>query len=146
MLSSACHPELTSHPPNLLHQPRQRPMQLAPGGVGWAVNERQSEALIRAREALQRVQASIAGGQQQMGGGAGPWAAGAGSLVAPVHGSRESAAGCHGCLRSRGACCACAPAEMGSQSRHVCVLLLQTSCPWISGRLTCGPRCWRWVK
>ncbi len=38
------------------------PPQLAPGGVGWAVNERQSEALIRAGEALQRVQASIAGG------------------------------------------------------------------------------------
>ncbi|KAL4457553.1 hypothetical protein ABPG75_012418 [Micractinium tetrahymenae] len=34
--------------------------QLASGGVGWAVNERQAEALIRAQEALQRVQASIA--------------------------------------------------------------------------------------
>lgn len=34
--------------------------QLASGGVGWAVNERQAEALIRAQEALLRVQASIA--------------------------------------------------------------------------------------
>ncbi|KAL4440664.1 hypothetical protein ABPG77_000373 [Micractinium sp. CCAP 211/92] len=33
--------------------------QLASGGVGWAVNERQAEALIRAQEALVRVQASI---------------------------------------------------------------------------------------
>ncbi|KAI3436570.1 hypothetical protein D9Q98_005986 [Chlorella vulgaris] len=33
--------------------------QLAPGGVSWAVNERQGEALIRAKEALQRVQSSI---------------------------------------------------------------------------------------
>lgn len=44
------------------HNPRQPTPQLAPGGVGWAVNVRQSEALIRAGEALQRVQASIAGG------------------------------------------------------------------------------------
>ncbi|EFN58878.1 hypothetical protein CHLNCDRAFT_19706, partial [Chlorella variabilis] len=34
--------------------------QLAPGGISWAVNERQGEALIRASEALQRVQGSIA--------------------------------------------------------------------------------------
>ncbi|KAL4857908.1 tRNA modification GTPase MnmE [Chlorella vulgaris] len=32
---------------------------LAPGGVSWAVNERQGEALIRAKEALERVQSSI---------------------------------------------------------------------------------------
>jgi hypothetical protein len=35
--------------------------QLAPGGVSWAVNERQAEALIRAGEALERAQGSIEG-------------------------------------------------------------------------------------
>jgi tRNA modification GTPase len=35
--------------------------QLAGGGVSWAVNERQAEALIRAHEALMAVADSIAG-------------------------------------------------------------------------------------
>jgi tRNA modification GTPase len=33
--------------------------ELAPGGVGWAVNERQAEALTRAAQALERVEATI---------------------------------------------------------------------------------------
>lgn len=36
--------------------------ELASGGVGWAVNERQAEALIRAQESLVRAQSSITGG------------------------------------------------------------------------------------
>lgn len=36
--------------------------QLAPGGVAWAVNERQAEALIRADEALLRVRGSVRDG------------------------------------------------------------------------------------
>lgn len=35
--------------------------ELAPGGVAWAVNERQAEALLRARDALARVLASVSG-------------------------------------------------------------------------------------
>jgi len=35
--------------------------ELAPGGVAWAVNERQAEALTRASEALNRVESSVAG-------------------------------------------------------------------------------------
>ena len=37
-------------------------MQLAPGGIGWAVNERQAEALVRAGEALARAQGSMGEG------------------------------------------------------------------------------------
>lgn len=36
--------------------------EIAPGGMAWAVNERQSEALIRADEALGRVKQSVAEG------------------------------------------------------------------------------------
>jgi tRNA modification GTPase len=35
--------------------------ELAPGGVAWAVNERQAEALLRARDALARALASVGG-------------------------------------------------------------------------------------
>ncbi|KAL4534575.1 hypothetical protein Ndes2437A_g05348 [Nannochloris sp. 'desiccata'] len=35
--------------------------ELAPGGVAWAVNERQAEALTRAAEALLRVESSVVG-------------------------------------------------------------------------------------
>jgi tRNA modification GTPase len=35
--------------------------ELAPGGVAWAVNERQAEALTRASEALIRVEGSVVG-------------------------------------------------------------------------------------
>jgi tRNA modification GTPase len=35
--------------------------ELAPGGVAWAVNERQGEALVRAAEALGRARASVEG-------------------------------------------------------------------------------------
>ena len=35
---------------------------LAPGGVGWAVNQRQAEALLRAQEALGRVEDSVGQG------------------------------------------------------------------------------------
>ena len=48
--------------------------ELAAGGVSWAVNERQAEALVRAHEALMRVRgggARVAGGA--WGGGAGWW-------------------------------------------------------------------------
>ncbi|GAB4820956.1 hypothetical protein N2152v2_008002 [Parachlorella kessleri] len=36
--------------------------QLVPGGVAWAVNERQAEALIRAQQALERVRGSVSEG------------------------------------------------------------------------------------
>lgn len=36
--------------------------ELAPGGVGWSVNARQAEALLRAAEALARAQESVAQG------------------------------------------------------------------------------------
>lgn len=36
--------------------------ELTPGGIAWAINERQSEALTRALEALQRVEESVQGG------------------------------------------------------------------------------------
>lgn len=35
-------------------------VQLASGGISWAVNERQAEALVRAHEALMRVTESVA--------------------------------------------------------------------------------------
>lgn len=92
-------------------------VQLAPGGISWAVNERQGEALIRASEALQRVQGSIAGGLPRPA-----------ACFQPACGSLR-------CL-----------AFSMAVPRLLCPPCLQTSCPWTFGRSTCGRRCWRWGR
>lgn len=45
------------HPP-----PSGRPRQLASGGVSWAVNDRQAEALVKAHEGLMRACESVEAG------------------------------------------------------------------------------------